>query len=96
MFPAVIFPGGRRGPAVIVADPISAQPQRLPLSVTLDVLVSTVGSPMNALVVTTSEDTAFDRAAIDVAMRSSYSPGTAKCVPERMHYTFVETLGPAI
>lgn len=96
MFPAVIYP--RRGPAVTVADPLfgQAQPQRLPLSATLDVLVSTVGSPMEAVVLEPSGDSSFDRAALDAAMRSAYSPGKTNCVLERMHFSFVETLGPAL
>ena len=96
MFPAVMYP--RQGPPVTVSDPLfgQAQPQRLPLTVSLDVLVSTVGSPMQAIVLEPSGDPFFDQAALGVAMHSTYSPGETKCVPQRMHFTLVETLGPAL
>lgn len=93
IFPVVVIPAGR-GPGVLVSD--WGQPQRLPLTATLDVFVSTLGTPMEAIVIKSSDDSSFDRAAIDVAMRSTYTPGKTNCVAQRMHYTFVETLGPAL
>jgi len=92
MLPTTIPVG--RGRSVIASD--SGQPQRLPLTATLDVMVSTVGTAMEAVVVTSSDDPAFDRAAMDAAMRSTYEPGRTNCAPARMHYTFVETLGNAL
>jgi outer membrane biosynthesis protein TonB len=64
------------------------------LGVSIDVVIGANGAPASARVIEPSGDMGFDRASIDAALRSTYTPAKAKCAVVLGHYTFTETLGP--
>jgi hypothetical protein len=66
------------------------------LAVSIDVVIGVNGTPALARVIEPSGDTIFDRASIEAALRSTYSPATLKCTVVLGHYTFTETLTPNI
>ncbi len=94
-----ITPQMRRGAVVHGAsDPFGAASiNGVPptyLAVSIDVTIRLNGSTASARVVEPSGDMSFDRASIEAALRSTYSPATIKCTVVLGHYTFTETLQP--
>ena len=75
------------GPAAMNGTPTTN------LAVFIDVAIDVNGAPTSARVTEPSGDMNFDRASIDAALRSKYSPGTVKCTVVLGHYAFTETLG---